>query len=86
MTSPKGLREFRRSLAVTVRERRQARGWTQEDMATEAGLTQPAISNYERDAKEMRLTSLLAIASAFEVLPETLLEEARTRAAGERAA
>lgn len=86
MTTTISMSEFRRALAATVRDRRLARDWSQEDMAVAAGLTQAALSNYERDAREMRLTSLLAIASAFEVLPETLIEEARTRAAGKRAA
>ena len=82
MTSTTSMAQFRRSLAVTVRERRLARDWSQEDVAVAAGLTQVAISNYERDVHEMRLGSLLAIASAFGVPPETLIEEARTRAAG----
>ena len=44
-----------------------ARGWTQNDLARESGLSQPSIHRYKDGATEPRLSDLVAIADAFGV-------------------
>lgn len=86
MKPTKSEQAFRVALSDTIRERRQARGWTQAVLSRRASITQASVSNYEATRRDVPLLTLGRLAAAFEVLPETLIEEARTRAAGERAA
>lgn len=86
MKPKKSEQAFRVALAGTIRERRQARGWTQAVLARRATLVQASVSNYESGRRDVLLLPLGRLAAAFGVLPETLIEEARTRAAGKRAA
>jgi len=58
---------------ANVRAARHARGWTQEDLAEEAGLAVVQISRIERGAREIRLTTLLRLLSALDVTPTKLL-------------
>jgi len=57
-----------------VRGLRLARGWTQEDLAHEAGLAPVQVSRIERGKREIRLTTLLRLVNALEVSPTELLE------------
>jgi transcriptional regulator with XRE-family HTH domain len=57
-----------------VRSARKSRGWTQEDLAHEAGLAVVQISRIERGRREVRLSTLLRLLSALEAPPESLLE------------
>lgn len=57
-----------------VRAARHARGWTQEDLAHETGLATVQISRIERGVREIRLTTLLRLLTAFGVSSEELLE------------
>ena len=57
-----------------VRGLRLERGWTQEDLAHEAGLAPVQVSRIERGKREIRLTTLLRLVSALEVPPTELLE------------
>ena len=57
-----------------VRGLRLARGWTQEDLAHEAGLAPVQVSRIERGKREIRLTTLLRLINALEVSPTELLE------------
>jgi len=57
-----------------VRSLRLARGWTQEDLAHEAGLAPVQVSRIERGKREIRLTTLLRLVNALEVSPTELLE------------
>jgi transcriptional regulator with XRE-family HTH domain len=56
-----------------VRAARQARGWTQEELAERAGLAPVQISRIERGVREVRLTTLLRIAQALQTTPDRLL-------------
>jgi len=47
---------------------RKARGWTQEDLATFADLTQTTISNLERDKEHPQEDTLRALSSALGVV------------------
>lgn len=58
-----------------VREARQARGWTQEDLAAASGLAVVQISRVERGRREVRLTTLLRLLAALGVSPDDLLRD-----------
>jgi transcriptional regulator with XRE-family HTH domain len=57
-----------------VRAARQAKGWTQEDLAAESGLAVVQVSRVERGAREIRLTTLLRLLGALDVAPDELLD------------
>ncbi|MGE5527416.1 MAG: helix-turn-helix domain-containing protein [Methanosarcina sp.] len=57
-----------------VRAARQARGWTQEDLAERSRLAPVQISRIERGAREVRLTTLLRLLSALRTQPDRLLD------------
>jgi transcriptional regulator with XRE-family HTH domain len=61
------------SFGQNVRSARYARGWTQEDLAHEAGLSVVQISRIERGAREIRLSTLLKLVAAFKTTPNKLL-------------
>lgn len=50
-----------------IRERREARGWTQEQLAKESGLPQSYISNLERGARRGSIEAFQAIARALHI-------------------
>lgn len=54
-----------------VIEARQARGWTQRDLAASIGTTQSAIARLERGDQDPRLSTLVAVCRALE-LPLTI--------------
>ncbi|MGI8553939.1 MAG: helix-turn-helix transcriptional regulator [Dehalococcoidia bacterium] len=61
-------------LAFQIRAMREARGWTQEDLARRAGMQQERISILENpDAARPTLATLKRIASAFDVALEVRL-------------
>lgn len=57
-----------------VRSLRLARGWTQEDLAHEAGLAPVQVSRIERGRREIRLTTLLRLLRALRASPTELLD------------
>jgi len=57
-----------------VRDARQARGWTQEDLAAASGLAVVQISRVERGKREVRLTTLLRLVNALDVPAADLLD------------
>lgn len=57
-----------------VRKARLSRGWTQEDLAYEAGLSSVQISRIERGKREIRLTTFLQLAKALGIAPQQLLK------------
>jgi len=67
-------------LARNVRELRQARGFTQEQMAKLAGLPRATWSNLESGSGNPTLTVLHAVCSAFQVSLEEIVAEARANA------
>ncbi len=60
---------------MNVRAARQARGWTQEELAEQSGMSAVQISRVERGVREVRLTTLLRIARALQTAPGHLLED-----------
>lgn len=56
-----------------VRAARDARGWTQEDLAHRSGLAVVQVSRVERGKREIRLTTLLRLLEALDAQPDELL-------------
>jgi transcriptional regulator with XRE-family HTH domain len=67
-------------LARNVRELRQARGFTQQQMAKLAGLPRATWSNLESGSGNPTLTVLHAVCTAFQVSLEEIVAEARANA------
>lgn len=57
-----------------VKRVRLERGWTQEDLAGESGLTPVQVSRIERGVREIRLTTLLRLVKALNARPDELLQ------------
>jgi transcriptional regulator with XRE-family HTH domain len=57
-----------------VRAARKAKGWTQEDLAHESGLTPVQVSRVERGVREIRLTTLMRLLAALDTPPDRLLD------------
>lgn len=55
-----------------VREARLSQGWTQEELSARSGLAVVQISRIERGVREVRLTTILRLLSALDVLPNEL--------------
>lgn len=60
-----------------VRAARKAKGWTQEELAHESGLTPVQVSRIERGVREIRLTTLVRLLTALDVSPNKLLSGVR---------
>lgn len=69
-------------LAATVRAEREARGWSQGDLATRSGVSKAMISKVERAEASPTAAILVRLSAAFEITLATLLT--RTEAAGGR--
>jgi len=57
----------------SVRERRLARGWTQEELAEAADLHENYVSRLETGEQEAGLLVILRLCRAFEIVPGELL-------------
>lgn len=57
-----------------IYEIRNQRNWTQAELAARSGISQNAISNYERGDREARSAALIAIANALSCSVDYLLE------------
>jgi DNA-binding XRE family transcriptional regulator len=78
-----GHRACERSLsgtAVRLRELRDHRGWTRQELAERAGVSKEAIYTHERGRKHPRRDTLCLLAEALGVSPADLIVE-RARAA-----
>jgi len=64
-----------KQFGANVRAARKARGWTQEDLAHESGLSTVQVSRIERGVREIRLTTLIRLLAAFEIQPGQLLSD-----------
>lgn len=62
-----------RKFGRKVRAARQARGWTQVELAERSGLAPIQVSRVERGVREVRLTTLLRLLSALRTTPDRLL-------------
>lgn len=72
--------EEQQIFARRLKELRDKRGWNQSDLASEAGLTPSAISQFESGEREPRFSSIVKLAHALEASPAYLagLEEYET--------
>lgn len=60
-------------LGENVREAREARGWTQEELSARTKLAVVQISRIERGKREIRLSTLIRLIDALDIPPEVLL-------------
>lgn len=58
---------------TNVRQAREGRDWTQEDLSGETGLAVVQVSRIERGKREIRLSTLVRLLDGLEVAPEVLL-------------
>lgn len=71
---------------LRIRQMREARGWTQQELAQKAGVSRPAVTQWESGkTKDPKRGSLLGIAHAFGVTVEDLISDAPVHIAEERA-
>jgi len=59
----------------SVRAKRVARFWTQNQLAREAGISQKALSKIENDEVEPRFSTIIRLAKALGVDPSQLVDE-----------
>jgi len=64
----------REVLAINLIRRRQAKGWSQEALAFEAGLHRTFVAHVERQARNISLDNLERLAHALQVKPFQLLK------------
>jgi transcriptional regulator with XRE-family HTH domain len=64
-------------VAGNVRKARKAEGWSQEDLALEAGLDRTYISQVERGKRNVTVVVLARIAAALKMTPDRLLIPSR---------
>lgn len=65
--------ELRKVFAAHVRSYRLERGWSQEDLASEAGLHRTYIGSIERSERNVSIDNIDRIALALKVEPADLL-------------
>lgn len=61
---------------LKIAERRSLKGWTQAELAAQAGMAQANLSNIEKGKRDLTVSTLLRVAEALEVKPSELIEEA----------
>lgn len=66
--------KLRQVLAANVRRERLARGWTQEDLVGESGLSQTYVSQVESAGRAVSIDVLEKLAAAFDVEAHLLLQ------------
>jgi len=57
--------QMRSDVSAAIRAEREARGWTQADLATASGVNAQQVGRFERGAREPGLNDLVRIAAAF---------------------
>jgi transcriptional regulator with XRE-family HTH domain len=55
------------TISYRIKELREARGWSQADLAERCGTTQQAIQRYESGAREPKTSAIAAMSRAFNV-------------------
>ena len=71
--------DIRRQVGLNVRQLRQERGWSQEELAFECGLHRTYISGVERGIRNPTVVVLKGIAVALKVAPSKLLDPVAKR-------
>jgi transcriptional regulator with XRE-family HTH domain len=67
--------DIQQLLARNMRQLRKAYGWSQEELADQAGVHRTYISGVERCVRNPTMTGLAKIATGLKVTPSKLLEE-----------
>lgn len=62
-----------KSIGDRIRELRESRNWTQDDLAEKAGLNRVTIAKYETEKVEPKSKTLSKLADVLEVTPDYLL-------------
>jgi transcriptional regulator with XRE-family HTH domain len=63
-----------KTFGANVRDIRNKRGWTQEDLSGITKLAVVQVSRIERGRREIRLSTLVRLLDGLEVEPDTLLK------------
>jgi transcriptional regulator with XRE-family HTH domain len=71
--------DLRETVATNVRRLRNARGWTQEDLADRVGLSARYVGQIERSQASMSITVLGRLADALSVEAADLVERSSRR-------
>jgi transcriptional regulator with XRE-family HTH domain len=67
------------ALGARIRQLRRARGWSQEELAARAGITDRTVRNAENKAHAATLETIEKLATAFQMHPAKLLYPESTR-------
>lgn len=67
--------QFVKEFGLMIKQRREAKAWSQERFAEIAGLHRTEISLIERGHRDVRIETLKKLAHAFRVQPSELLPE-----------
>lgn len=67
-------KQFLKMLGRRVRRLRQRKGWSQEELARRTGLALSFVAALESGDKDIRLSTLIALAAAFDVTLSTLVK------------
>ena len=67
-----------KKLGARIRQKRQEKGWTQEMLATEIGMSLPFVGHIERGTRKPSLNTLVQIANAMSVSLDDLLIDSLT--------
>lgn len=67
--------EIQKRLAVRVKALRLAKGWSQEELAHQAGMHRTFVSQIERATKTSSIVTVEKVARAFEITIGELLDE-----------
>jgi transcriptional regulator with XRE-family HTH domain len=70
-------------LGENVRDARQERGWTQEDLSARTDLAVVQISRIERGKREIRLSTLIRLLDGLDIPPDVLLRGLYKRSIGD---
>jgi transcriptional regulator with XRE-family HTH domain len=63
-----------KTFGANVRDIRNKRGWTQEDLSGATKLAVVQVSRIERGKREIRLTTLVRLLDGLEIEPDVLLK------------
>jgi len=65
--------DIRDSIGQIIREKRTDKGWTQEKLSSEAGVSNRFIQNIEAGEKMASLITIFKLSQALEVTPDVLI-------------
>lgn len=71
--SPVSLTDF----GARVREARELRGWSQQDLANATGMTKKQIWDIEKGVRDIRLSSFVSLLDALEKPASDLIDDLR---------